>query len=221
MTFVETCIADSMPLWQQCLKSDFLTQMQDGTLPEECFQGYIIDDSLYLREYAKVFAWGMTKATDMDSIRVYYSLLSFVSEGEGATRLKYLKRYHLDDSEIQYLPQRPENKAYTDYMVAASRDGQGAAECIMAVLPCMLSYGWIFQTMVRHHPQVLDTVYGPLVADYASKSYEDACRKWAEYADSVCQGLSRERLERCMEIFRECSRYELGFWHMSEKPRQD
>ena len=50
----------------------------------ECLKGYIVEDSLYLREYAKVFAWGMTKAEDMDAIRSYYSLLSFVNEGEGA-----------------------------------------------------------------------------------------------------------------------------------------
>ena len=38
---------------------------------EACFKGYIVEDSLYLREYAKVFAWGMTKAKDMQTIRTY------------------------------------------------------------------------------------------------------------------------------------------------------
>ena len=53
---------------------------------EACFKGYIVEDSLYLREYAKVFAWGMTKAKDMQTIRTYYSLLSFVNESEDAAR---------------------------------------------------------------------------------------------------------------------------------------
>ena len=52
-----------------------------------------MEDSLYLREYAKVFAWGMTKAKDMQTIRTYYSLLSFVNESEDAARLHYLKRF--------------------------------------------------------------------------------------------------------------------------------
>ena len=221
MCFVDRCIEDSMPIWEQCLQTDFLRQMLDGTLPEENFKGYIVDDSLYLREYAKVFAWGMIKARDMDSVRTYYSLLSFVNEGEGATRLQYLKRYGLQDSQIQYLPQRPENRAYTDRMVRAARDGQGAPECMMACLPCMLSYCWIFRIMVKEKPEILDSVYGPMIRDYASRNYEDCCRSWAVYADRICENLPEERLKNCMQIFRECSQYELGFWNMSQRPRED
>ena len=221
MGFVNSCIEDSMSIWEQCLRTDFLMQMQDGTLPEENFKGYIVDDSLYLREYAKVFAWGMIKARDMDAVRTYYSLLSFVNEGEGATRLQYLKKYGLQDSEIQYLPQREENRVYTETMVSAAREGAGAPECMMACLPCMLSYCWIFRIMVKENPQVLNTVYGPMIRDYASQSYEDCCRSWSAYADRICEDLPAERKKACMKIFRQCSLCELGFWHMSEKPRED
>ena len=104
MGFVSELIRDSLPIWQQCLDSDFVRGVADGSLPEDCFQGYIVDDSLYLREYAKVFAWGMLHARDMAEIRNYYSLLSFVNESEDATRLAYLRRYHLTDEQIQRVP---------------------------------------------------------------------------------------------------------------------
>ena len=60
--FVDALVQESLPIWQQCLDSDFLRGLEAGTLDEDCFKGYIVDDSLYLREYARVFAWGMTKA---------------------------------------------------------------------------------------------------------------------------------------------------------------
>ena len=135
-------------------------------------RGYIVEDSLYLREYAKVFAWGMTKAKDMQTIRTYYSLLSFVNESEDAARLHYLKRFGLTDEGIQSLPLRPENRAYVDSMIEAAKNGEGAAECMMACLPCMLSYGWIFQKLLEEKPSVQDTLYGALVVDYADKGYE-------------------------------------------------
>lgn len=81
MSFTKRLVEDSLPIWEDCLNSEFLQRMADGSLDLECLKGYIVDDSLYLREYAKVFAWGMTKAEDMDAIRSYYSLLSFVNEG--------------------------------------------------------------------------------------------------------------------------------------------
>ncbi len=39
----------------------------------------------------------------------------------------------------------------------------------MACLPCMLSYGWIFQKLLEEKPSVQDTLYGALVVDYAGK----------------------------------------------------
>lgn len=220
MSFVEVCIQDSLPIWEQCLNAPFLQKLENGTLDESCFLGYIIDDSLYLREYAKVFALGMTKAQTMEDIRICYSLLSFVHEGEGSTRLYYLNRYGLKDPDIQNLPQRPENKAYTDCMLEAAKNG-GMAECMMACLPCMISYHWIFQKILERTPEVKNTTYWPLVRDYASDDYLLSCQKWATYTDQLCAELSSEQMTKCMQIFRDCSHHELHFWEMSEQPRLD
>ena len=220
-TFVQQLVQESLPVWEKCLHSEFLTHLADGTLDEACFKGYIVEDSLYLREYAKVFAWGMTKAKDMQTIRTYYSLLSFVNESEDAERLRCLRQFGLTDEGIQSLPLRPENRAYVDYMIDTARNSEDAAECMMACLPCMLSYGWIFQKMLDRSPAVRDTLYGPLVQDYAGPGYADACRAWAAYAEKVCTGLSPERAARVRAIFHDCSVHELHFWEMSAKPRTD
>ena len=206
---------------QECLDFEFLRRMENGTLDEACFKGYIVEDSLYLREYAKVFAWGMTKAKDMQTIRTYYSLLAFVIESEDAARLHYLKHFGLTDEGSQSLPLRPENRAYVDSMIEAAKNGEGAAECMMACLPCMLSYSWIFLKLLKEHPAVQDAPYGALVADYAGRDYEEACRDWAAFAEKTCEGLSPERLARCREIFHACSVYELDFWAMTALPRSD
>lgn len=221
MSFVQDCIADSLPVWEQCLNSPFLQKLEDGTLDEGCFVGYIVEDSLYLREYAKVFAWGIVKAQTMEDIRTLYSLLAFVNEGEDATRLRYLARYGLRDADVQRLPQRPQNKTYTDCMLAAAQQGEGLAECMMACLPCMISYSWIFRRLAARTPAVLDGPYGPLVRDYAGEEYAAACESWAAYTDGLCAGLTAERAARCKAIFRACSEHELHFWQMSEQPRAD
>ena len=220
MSFVEECIQDSLPIWGQCLNSPFLQKLENGTLEESSFLGYIVDDSLYLREYAKVFAWGMRKAQTMEDIRICYSLLSFVNEGEGSTRLYYLNRNGLEDADIQNLPQRPESKAYTDCMLQAAQNG-GIAECLMACLPCMISYHWIFRKLLNRSPNVADTLYWPLVRDYTSEDYLLCCQKWAAYTDQLCAMFSDEQKATCMQIFRDCSLHELHFWEMSKNARTD
>ena len=221
MPFVSSLVQEDLPVWQQCLDTEFLRRMEDGTLDEACFKGYIVEDSLYLREYAKVFAWGMTKARTMETLRNYYSLLGFVQESEDVTRLHYLEQFGLSEADLQALPLRPENRAYVDCMINAAKNGEGEAECIMACLPCMLSYSWIFQKLLKEHPAVQDAPYGALVADYAGRDYEEACRDWAAFAEKTCEGLSPERLARCHEIFHACSVYELDFWAMAALPRSD
>ena len=221
MGFAQDLMNENLPIWQQCLDTPFLRDLEKGVLDEDCFKGYIVDDSLYLREYAKVFAWGMTKAETMEEIRAYYSLLTFVNESEDSTRLKYLERYGLTDDQIQKLPRRPENQAYGQCMLDAAQNGEGAPECMMACLPCMVSYAWIFRTMVERTSAIRETVFWPLVADYAADRYWEICQEWMAFTDKVCQGMSPERKELCRKIYRDCSIHELHFWEMSAHPRQD
>ena len=162
LPFVSALLQADLPVWEQCLQTEFLQKMENGTLSEDCFKSYLVEDSLYLREYAKIFAWGMTKATTMAAMRTYYSLLSFVQENEDLTRLRYLEQYGLREADIQSLPLRPESRAYLDCMIDAARNGEGEAECLMACLPCMLSYGWLFQKLLKRSPAVKDTYYGAL-----------------------------------------------------------
>ena len=128
LPFVSALVQADLPVWEQCLQTEFLQKMENGTLSEDCFKSYLVEDSLYLREYAKIFAWGMTKATTMAAMRTYYSLLSFVQENEDLTRLQYLEEYGLREADIQDLPLRPESRAYLDCMIDAARTGEGEAE---------------------------------------------------------------------------------------------
>lgn len=221
MGFVSTCVQDSMPIWEQCLDSEFLRGMEAGTLSADCFAGYIVDDSLYLREYGRVFASAIVKAKTLDEMRTYYSFLTFINDGEGTTRVQYLLNMGLSENAIEQLPQRPENRAYTQYMLRAVEEGDIGPECMMAGLPCMLSYAWIFHTMVQRSPNVLNGPFGPMIRDYVVENSDAICQEWVQYADKICQDLTAEQMQRCLEIFRGSSLHELNFWNMSAQPRDD
>ena len=56
MSVMREIVENSLPVWKECLETDFVKQLVNGSLDEEKFKGYIIEDTLYLREYARVFA---------------------------------------------------------------------------------------------------------------------------------------------------------------------
>lgn len=221
MGFVSECVQDAMPIWEQSLNSEFLRRMEAGTLSRECFAGYIVDDSLYLREYGRVFATAIVKAKTLEEMRIYYSFLAFINEGEGSTRVQYLENMGLSEAAIEPLPQRPENRAYTQFMLHTVERGDIGPECMLAGLPCMLSYAWIFNTMVQRTPKVLDGPFGPMIRDYVAENCEEFCRFWVDCTDKMCANLTLEQKMRCKEIFRSSSMHELHFWEMSARPRED
>ncbi len=221
MNLVTDCIAQSIPIWDACLQSEFIRKLQDGSLSEECFKGYIVDDSLYLREYARVFAYGMLHAMDMKELQLFYSLLSFVNEGENSTRLYYIDRYGLKDSLVYSLSPRAENAAYIDTMHTCAKNATSAAECIMAALPCMLSYGYIFGKIAKECPNVQHSPYARFVNDYAGEEYDALCREWTKAAIQACEKLTPKQQDNCKEVFYRCCAHELAFWEMSIKPRTD
>ena len=147
--------------------------------------------------------------------------LAFVNEAEDSTRRYYLKRYGLLDEEIQPLPLRPENRAYVDYMLNAAKNADDAVDCMMACLPCMLSYGWIFGEMLKNVPAVQNTPYARFVNDYAGERYESICKAWEAFTEKVCASIPPEREAHCLEIFRTCSEHERHFWEMAARPRTD
>lgn len=217
---VEIAVTRSLDVWEQCLAHPFLQQLGSGLLSMEKFCGYLVDDSIYLREYARVFACGMLKADSMAEMQAYYSLLSFVNETEDATRLRYLRDLGLTPEQADRMEPRAENVAYYRFMLDTARAG-GAAEIMMAVLPCMLSYLWLAERLTERYPQALEGPFGPFLRDYISPGYRDACRRWRAFADRHCQGRGPEELDALVGIFRQSSVYELHFWEMANRVRQD
>ena len=102
-----------------------------------------------------------------------------------------------------------------------SQNAVDAADCMMACLPCMLSYGWIFGEMLKNVPGVQNTPYARFVNDYAGERYESICKAWEAFTEKVCASIPPEREAHCLEIFRTCSEHERHFWEMAARPRTD
>lgn len=52
------------PIWEQCHDHPFVRGIGDGSLDLEKFRWFLLQDYLYLFDYARVFAYGVVKARD-------------------------------------------------------------------------------------------------------------------------------------------------------------
>lgn len=221
MTFFEEAVAAAMPLWRAAADEDFLTGMGEGTLDRQAFLDYIVQDSLYLRDYLKAYAMALFKSQTLRQMQVFYSVLGYVNDGENATRLRYLSEADLTDDDVDTMEKKPACAAYTDFLLRVARE-EDVPEIVMAVMPCMVGYRFVFEELLRRCPAVLDGPYAPLVRDYTAPEYAAACAEWTDFTNALCAPLPAERRAHLIDLFVQASAHELYFWQMAGgKPPKD
>jgi thiaminase/transcriptional activator TenA len=221
MTFLEEAIQAAMPLWRAAADEDFLTEMGNGTLDRAAFLDYIVQDSLYLRDYLKAYAMALFKSRTLRQMQTFYSVLGYVNDSENATRLAYLAEAGMTDDDVETVEKKPACAAYTDFLLQVAQE-EDVPEILMAVLPCMLGYRYVFEELVRRFPAVLEGAYAPLVRDYTAPGYAAACDEWTAFGNALCASLPAERRAHLIDRFVQASAHELYFWQMAGgKPPRD
>ena len=212
MSLMEEITGASMDLYEAAANEAFLEELGTGKLDRKKFLDYIVQDSIYLRDYMKAFAMGMFRSRTLRDMQFFYSVLGFVNDSENEARLKYLSDGSLTDDDVERIEKKEACRNYTKFLIDTAERGS-LEEILMAVMPCMTGYEYVFRKTLERHPEVLDTYYGPLVRDYTSPFYSECCRTWEAYCDKVCADYPDRK--RLMEVFREAARHELMFWKMA------
>lgn len=214
MNFMNEIIAYSMQAWQDAANCRFLQELGAGTLAKEKFRNYIVQDSIYLRDYLKAFGYALVKSPTLKEMQLYYGILGYVNDGENATRLAYLKDFGLTDADVDRMEKKPQCENYTRFLIKVGQGGD-LPDILMVVLPCMLGYHYVFSELLAHFPHVMEGYYGPLVADYTNTGYKEACEIWKGMTNEMCEGLASDRKEELKLLFYQASLHELWFWQMA------
>lgn len=215
MSFMKEILKQNIPIWDACRNTPFLRELQNGTLPLEKFKNYMIQDSIYLKHYARIYGMAVYQSSALKDIRLYYSILSFVTEGESYVRLNYLKQFGLTDDDIEFIQPLPETQNYIRFLLKTAEQGD-VCKILMAVLPCMLSYSYIFRKIAAD-PNTVSEAYSDFISDYADLHYYEDCKRWTAFADEKCAPLSADKKEALKVIFEKASFLELDFWKMAYK----
>ena len=110
-------------IWQSYLQHPFVKGLGDGTLPEDAFRFYMLQDYLYLLEYSKVFALGVVKSKEEKLMRRFAKMVHNTLDGEMNIHKTYMKRLGISEQEIQNAKQSLANRSYTSYMLEVAYTG--------------------------------------------------------------------------------------------------
>ena len=205
-------------IWEACLKHPFVTGIGDGTLAVEKFQHFMLQDYLYLFDYARVFALGVVKARDPELMRTFAKNVDAVLGGEMNIHRAYMKRLGIAEEQVFAVRPSLDNLSYTNYMLSVASAGT-PVEIVASILACSWSYAEIGQALAKIPGALEHPFYGEWIHGYASDEYAATNDALIELMNRLAKDAPAEQMKHLTEIFVNCSRYELGFWDMSWEMR--
>ncbi|MCZ8518524.1 MULTISPECIES: thiaminase II [Paenibacillus] len=214
MKFTERLQSKLEGVWRQNHAHPFVREMGAGTLDREKFRFYMVQDYLYLIDYAKLFALGSVKAHDLATMERFAALLHSTLHEEMALHRAYAARFGISEEELETAEPSPITLAYSHYMLHAAQNGS-LAELVAALLPCMWSY-WEIGKELSGIPGAADhEYYGEWIRMYSSEDFGALAQWCIGLLDELAEGRSERDLARLEEIFLHTTRYEYMFWDMA------
>ena len=215
MTAVSTRLHDAAaPVWKACLRHPFVTGIGDGTLDMEKFRYFMLQDYLYLFDYARVFALGVVKARDPELMRVFAANVDAILGGEMKIHHAYMKRLDITEEQVFSVKPALANLSYTNYMLSIAHAGT-PMEIVASILACSWSYAEIGQALAAIPGAAEHPFYGEWIRGYASEEYTATNQALIELMDTLAADATEAQLAYLTDVFVNCSRYELGFWDMA------
>lgn len=101
-------LAASAEIWKAYYRHPFVLGIQNGTLDKERFRFYLIQDDLYLEEYAKTFALGAAKAESLSSALLFSDYLAAINR-ERAVHGGYFEALSVREEELRTTPRALDN----------------------------------------------------------------------------------------------------------------
>ena len=214
MNTVERLLDATREIWKAYNEHPFVLGIQNGTLDKNKFRYYIIQDYLYLEDYAKTFAVGVAKAKSLQTANLFAKYIS-VMNGELDVHNGYLARLGVTQEEIDSTPRALDSLSYTSYMLRVAYE-EGEAEILAAILSCAYSYEIIAKNIVKNNPDSInDEFYGDWIKGYISEGYAEENIVLLNEINRLTQTYTEKQIQHLVDIFVACSRYELAFRELS------
>jgi len=200
------------PIWDAQLKHPFVTGLATGSLEVERFSRWVLQDYLYLKEFARIFAWAAAKSDGLAAMSWYAKVLDLTLNTEMALHRTYAERFGITATRLDEETMWPTTRAYTDFLVRTAADGD-MPDLLAALLPCAWGYVYVARHMAEGGAPP-DDRYAEWIDQYASDEFADAADWLKAELNRTAAGATPPKTQRLIELFLTSSRYEWQFWQM-------
>ena len=215
MSFFERLKTAASAEWRAYTGHRFTDAMADGSLPEAAFRHYLVQDYLFLIEFARAYALAVYKSPQLADMREAASGLAAILDVEMDLHVKLCAGWGLSPGDLAQAPPAAEMLAYTRYVLDAGMRGD-LLSLKVALAPCVIGYAEIAARLAARPGACAPTnPYRVWIEEYAGAPYQEVAAKASAHLDRLADRYATPAREaELVAIFKEATRLETDFWDM-------
>jgi thiaminase/transcriptional activator TenA len=200
-------------IWRAIEGHPFLHELQAGTLPMNRFTYFILQDYVYLLDFAQVLCQGGAKSPDLETLELFCRHALGAVEVERSFHASFGKTLGLSGKQLDAVPKGPITQAYIGHLQVVARSGS-LGELVAAVLPCYWIYGEVGRRLYKNRPRK-PKIYREWIETYASEAFWKPVREQVRLMDRLGTEASSGEKKLMAAHFILSSRYEYMFWEQA------
>lgn len=208
--FSEQLKGQARSIWRAIDNHPFLQELYAGTLPMDRFTYFILQDYLYLLDFAQVLCLGGAKSPDLKTLEIFTRHALLAVEVERSFHATFGRSLGFSQRQLDAAPKAPITEAYTRHLQAVARGGN-LGEIVAAVLPCYWIYGEVGKRLYKNRPRS-PKIYRQWIETYASEEYWRPVREQVRLMNHLGAIAKSEEKKLMGAHFLLSSRYEFLFW---------
>ena len=215
MSFFERLKSEASAEWRAYTEHPFTAGLADGTLPEAAIRHYLVQDYLFLIEFARAYALAVYKSPELADMREAAAGLSAILDVEMNLHVKLCAGWGLSPRDLEQAPPTSETLAYTRYVLEAGMRGD-LLTLRVALAPCVIGYAEIAARLAAQ-PQARgsNNPYRVWIDEYAGAPYQAVAAGARAHLDKLAMRyVTPAREAELIAVFREATRLEADFWDM-------
>ena len=196
-------------IYNEILAHSFLQGLTDGTLTEERFRFYVLQDGVYLREYARALSLTGVRSPNESALVMFNEHSAGAITVERSLHEGFLQNLGVTQDEANQTAPSPTTLAYTSYLlkIASLSD---YPEVLGAVLPCYWIYWEVGKALLERGSP--NPMYQKWIDTYGSEEFGSLVEAVLDLTDRACKDLNSSQNARVTDAFVTTSRYEWMFW---------
>ena len=207
--------AASPDAWASYVDHDFVRTMGRGTLPEAAFRTYLVQDYLFLVQFARAYALAVYKGRSLAEMRRAKAGLDAILDVEMDLHVRLCGRWGIAPADIEASPEAQATVAYTRFVLDAGAAGD-LLDLHVALAPCVVGYAEIGRRLAQEvGPALAAHPYRDWIGEYAGEVYQDVAAAARVHLDELAaRAMTESRFPDLARLFAQASRLEADFWQM-------